>query len=192
LPGWCSLLDAAGASGAAVFLVDMNKVFEEFVASRLRRYLHGRLVVHAQYRDQLDDAGSVRIRPDLVFGPAASTACYVADTKYKITADGFGRGADYYQLLAYTSALSLPAGLLIYCQHDGAVPPQQIHIRNIGTRLGTWALRLGGAPRDVEGQLHALADHIAAELPASAPSSPSTGPASASCDCASDKSRLCR
>ncbi len=64
-----SLLDAVGAAGAAVFLIDMNKVFEEFVESRLRRYLLGRLIVHGQWPDRLDTDGSVRIRPDLVFGP---------------------------------------------------------------------------------------------------------------------------
>jgi len=30
-----------------------------------------------------------------------------ADTKYKITADGYGREADYYQILAYTAALGV-------------------------------------------------------------------------------------
>ena len=59
--------------------------------------------------------------PTLSLGPVAGALTYVADSKYKVTADGFGREAD--QLLACTSALSLPEGLLIYCQHDGSTPP---------------------------------------------------------------------
>ena len=51
---------------------------------------------------------------------------YVADTKYKITADGYARDTDYYQILAYTRALDVPAGMLIYCQRDGDAPPRAI------------------------------------------------------------------
>jgi 5-methylcytosine-specific restriction endonuclease McrBC regulatory subunit McrC len=107
---------------------------------RLRRYLAGRLAVHLQWWDKLHVNGSVRIKPDLVFGPISGVITYVADTKYKVTADGFGREADYYQILAYASALNLPEGLLIYCQHDGNIPPQQVEVRNLGTRLRTWAV----------------------------------------------------
>jgi 5-methylcytosine-specific restriction enzyme subunit McrC len=88
--GSSGILDAVGSAGAAVFLVDMNKVFEEFVESRLRRYLAGRLVTHGQWPDRLDIEGSVRIKPDLVFESLAREVAYVADSKYKVTADGFG------------------------------------------------------------------------------------------------------
>ncbi len=158
--GSSSLLDAAGTSGAAVFMVDMNKVFEEFVESRLRRYLAGRLVVHGQSPDRLDLAGSIRIKPDLVFKSTVVRTTYVADSKYKVTADGFGREADYYQILAYTAALDLPEGLLIYCQHDATAPPQQVDVRNLDTRLRTWAVRLDRSPDHVEEELRELADHI--------------------------------
>ena len=156
-----SILDAVGAAGAAVFLVDMNKVFEEFVESRLRRYLVGRLAVRGQCPCRLDITGAVRIKPDLVFNSPGRDLMYVADTKYKVTADGYGREADYYQLLAYTAALDLDEGLLIYCQHDGTAPAQQIQVRHLGTRLLTWAVRLDRKPRDVEDEMRTLADHIA-------------------------------
>ena len=61
--GNSSLLNTAGTSGAAVFLVDMNKAFEDFVASRLTRYLHGQLLVRTQKPDQLDTGGHTRIIP---------------------------------------------------------------------------------------------------------------------------------
>jgi 5-methylcytosine-specific restriction enzyme subunit McrC len=155
-----SILDAVGTAGAAVFLIDMNKVFEEFVESRLKRYLAGRLLVHGQWPDRLDVAGVVRIKPDLVFESVVREVSYVADSKYKVTADGFGREDDYYQLLAYTASLDLREGLLIYCQHDGTAPPQQVDVRHIGTRLRTWAVRLDRTPRHVEDEMRALADHI--------------------------------
>ena len=158
--GDSTLLDATGAAGAAVFLIDMNRAFEEFVAARLHRYLSGQLLVHSQKPDRLDTAGRVRIKPDLIFEHSPGTAAYVADSKYKITSDGFGREADYYQILAYASALQVREGLLIYCQHDGNPPAQQINVRNLGTRLATWSLRLDRTPSHVEQELQALAQHI--------------------------------
>lgn len=143
-----------------MFLVDMNKVFEEFVESRLRRNLAGRLVVDGQRPDRLDLTGSIRIKPDLVFGPVGGGTTYVADSKYKMTADGFAREADYYQILAYTAALGLREGLLIYCQHDDLTPPQTIEVRNLATELRTWAVRLDRSPDHIGEELRMLAEHI--------------------------------
>src|SRR5207302_407987 len=125
--GGSTLLDAEGTAGAAVFLVDMNLVFESFVEFRLTRYLTGRLRVRPQKRDRLDLAGLVRIKPDLVFEDDHRETVYIADTKYKVTADGLGREEDYYQLLAYLAAFNQDEGLLIYCQHDGTAPRSEEH-----------------------------------------------------------------
>ena len=84
----------------------------------------------------------------------------MADTKYKITADGYGREADYYQILAYTAALGVPEGMLIYCQRDGATPPREIQVQKLGKRLVSWPINLGGAPACIEQQLRSLADEI--------------------------------
>ena len=89
---------------------------------------------------------------------------YVADSKYKLTTDGLGQSPDYYQLLAYTSALDLDEGLLIYCQHDGAVPPQEVSVRHLGKRLRTRAIQLDGPPTDVEQQMRTLAQDILARV----------------------------
>jgi 5-methylcytosine-specific restriction enzyme subunit McrC len=169
--GNTSLLDAVGAADAAVFLIDVNKAFEDFVASRLTRCLAGHLVVRAQRPERLDTTGQVRIKPDLTFEHTPGTAAYIADSKYKITSDGFGREADYYQILAYTGALNVSEGILIYCQHDGTAPPQQIHVRNLGTRLATWALRLDRTSGRVEQELQALAIHITKRAAAGLPRS---------------------
>jgi 5-methylcytosine-specific restriction enzyme subunit McrC len=59
-------------------------------------------------------------------------------------------------MLAYTSALNAPEGMLIYCHHDGTAPPTNIRVLNLGTRLTTWMLRLGRTPRHIERELQAL------------------------------------
>ncbi len=158
--GASSLLDAAGATGAAVFLIDMNKAFEDFVAARLTRYLSGQLIVHTQRSERLDTDEHIKIRPDIIFERRPGVVAYIADSKYKITDDGYGREADYYQILAYTSALKVPEGMLIYCHHDGSAPPRNVTVRNLGTQLSTWALRLDRTPSHIEHELQSLAAHI--------------------------------
>lgn len=154
-----TLLAATGAAGAGVFLIDMNKTFEQFVAARLTWHLSARLTVLPQDTRRLDADEQVKIIPDLIFERGAGRTAYVADTKYKITADGYGRDADYYQILAYTAALDIPEGMLIYCQRDGDIPPREIRVRD--KKLTTWPLRLDGTPANVEGQLLQLAEEIA-------------------------------
>ena len=119
----CTLQDQHGDTAASAFMVDMNELFEQFVTSRLQRELHGRLEVAAQLRPHLDIDQRVQIRPDLTFRCHGETVG-VADLKYKLTdSDTNAAGAvgplarhgDYYQLLAYTTALGLSEGTLIYC-----------------------------------------------------------------------------
>ena len=163
-----TLRDAPGASGAGVFMVDMNQLFEEFVESRLRWYLRDRLIVHGQLSTRLDVGGAVGIRPDLAFSGPSGPMVYVGDVKYKVTTDGYARDRDYYQLLAYVTAMNLDEGLLGYCQDDGDPPPREIEVRHAGKRLRTWAIRLDGSPQDVETEMRRLADHIADRVRATA------------------------
>jgi len=160
-----SLIDAVGVTGAAEFLVDMNKVFEEFVETRLRRSLRGRLRVLGQQGEWLDIASQIRILPDLVF-ESLDRVVYVADSKYKVTSDGLGRQADYYQLLAYTSALGLPEGLLVYCWSEGTSLPRNVEVRNLATQLRTWPLRLDRTPRHLENEIEGLAEFILSRVAA--------------------------
>ena len=69
----------------------------------------------------------------------------MADVKYKLTGGGLARTEDYYQLLAYTTAMRLPQGLLIYCRADDA-PERVITVVGGGQRLHTHPVDLGGDP----------------------------------------------
>ena len=186
-----TLQDVVGETQASSFMLDMNELFERFVTERLRRALQGRLEVKDQHRDKLDEDGAVAIKPDLLFRAAGSPR-FVADIKYKLTGeDASGRHLDYYQLLAYTTALGLPEGVLIYCldanraddsDRDGAsaatsrpessMPAEgtpddglpglrSIRVRNVGKVLHTYALDLSGTAKDVAHNLDRLADWIA-------------------------------
>jgi len=154
-----TLLDRRGATRASSFMVDMNRLFEDFVTERLRRALAGRLEVRGQVPAHLDVARAVPMRPDLVLRRDGAPV-YVADIKYKLTADATARNADYYQLLAYTTALELPEGVLIYCRSDGGTPSRSVTVRRAGKVLHTYAVNLAGPPESVDQEITALADWI--------------------------------
>ncbi|MDE0369488.1 MAG: hypothetical protein OXI84_05025 [bacterium] len=156
-----TLVDRRGGTTAASFMVNMNDLFERFVTERLRRALQGRLLVEDQTRDYLDIEKKVRIRPDLRFrDPRSGSVTYVGDIKYKLTEDAVARSADYYQLLAYTTALDLPEGVLIYCQADGGRPAREVTVRHAGKRLHVRSLNLRGSPSEVASEIENLAGWI--------------------------------
>lgn len=143
-----TLADRRGHHAASSFLVDMNQLFEDFVTQRLRRALRGRLEVVSQLRTYLATRNQVPIRPDLLFRRKGHEV-FVADIKYKLTDDARARTADYYQLLAYTTALDLPEGVLIYCMADGGRPERAVTVRHAGKLLHTLAINLSGSPTEV-------------------------------------------
>ncbi|MGW7524458.1 McrC family protein [Streptomyces sp. NPDC054783] len=126
----------AGADPLAVdgFLLDMNKLFEDFVTSALREALRERgLTARLQDPHHLDLAGLVRIRPDLVVRTGDGRApLAVVDAKYKVEkADGL-LNADLYQALAYATVLGLPEAHLVYAA--GRQPERFHEVR--GTAAG--------------------------------------------------------
>ena len=169
-------------------MLDMNELFERFVTERLRRALRGRLDVKDQHRDRLDEERTVTIKPDLLFQSGGSPR-FVGDIKYKLTDEAArGRHPDYYQLLAYTTALDLPEGVLIYCLNanlsddpddngsiaglprrfategsasPGAAAASSVRVRHAGKVLHPYALDLSGTPDDVAKNVRELADWIA-------------------------------
>jgi 5-methylcytosine-specific restriction enzyme subunit McrC len=165
-----TLVDTRGGTSASSFMVDMNVLFERFVTEQLRRALMGRLEVRDQTRAHLGEGNRVLMRPDLEFRKHGRPV-YVADIKYKLTADARARNADHYQLLAYTTALDLPEGVLIYCLDEGGVEHRSITVRHAGKVLHTKAVDLTGPPSDVAAEIESLADWIAERGGTTKPSS---------------------
>jgi len=135
----------------------MNVLFQDWVTNRLARQLRGQLRVVAEPAEHLGSGRKVPMYPDLELW-AGDTLAYVADVKYKLAGSGLARNADYYQILAYATALGLPEGLLIYCQADGSVPDREVTVRHVGTTLRTHALDLSGTPAQAEEAVRGLGD----------------------------------
>ena len=102
-------------------------------------------------------SGKVSLRPDLVWRDGGRDV-FVGDAKYKKTAGHAVPNADLYQLLAYTTALDLPGGLLIYA--EGEDEPATYEVRNSGKRLEVATLDLSGTLDEVLERVDSLADGI--------------------------------
>ena len=204
-----TLQDQHGDTTASAFMLDMNNLFERFVTERLRTELSGRLEVEGQKRSSLDTNERVPIKPDLLFKRDGASVG-VADIKYKLrytdetrespefsvpastsyTDSGvWANNPDYYQLLAYTTALDHPSGTLIYCvdaDKDMAdkdlngstetptglsltepgpgrmtqLAHSTIEVKNAHKKLHVVGIDLSGSPTDIQQQITALADHL--------------------------------
>lgn len=152
---------SAGDAAAATFTLDMNLLFQDFVTDRLHSGLRGRLEVVAEPSVALATRNRLKMKPDLVFR-RGDRDVYVGDVKYKLSS-GPARMSDYYQLLAYTTAMSLDEGVLIYAQDPGDADDdtsgERVHtveIRNVATELHVYRLPLSGSNAEVEAGLDEL------------------------------------
>jgi 5-methylcytosine-specific restriction enzyme subunit McrC len=152
-----------GEVRASGFLVDMNKLFQEFVTRALREALgvskrFFRSDRHLPCQIEFDEAGRVGIEPDLSWWDEGSCR-FVGDAKYK-NIDGSRNPpvSDLYQLLAYTTALDLPGGMLIYAK--GEAEPITYRVRHSGKRLEVAALDLSRPLHEILAQVEDLARRV--------------------------------
>ena len=147
-----------GTVRATGFLMDMNKVFQEFVTVALRDALNLSERVFREKRISTLDAGcKVGLRPDLTWWNG-DDCVFVGDAKYKDLDDKGVRPDDLYQLLAYTTALDLPGGMLIYAQGDADTAVYEV--RNSDKRLEVCALDLSMEFKDIFAQVDGLAEKV--------------------------------
>jgi 5-methylcytosine-specific restriction enzyme subunit McrC len=150
-----------GRNRGSAFLIDMNRVFEDFVVVALREALGvGETVFpqggrrHALY---LDRAHQIRLRPDISWWESG-TCRFVGDVKYKRVQIAEIEHPDIYQLLAYTIATNLPGGLLIYAADEAT--PVEHEIPLAGKRLRVMTLDV----RDQPAAILARVERVAAQI----------------------------
>lgn len=108
-----------GNQQTAAFVVDMRKVFEDFVGAALRHALSAypgelRLQYGALLNEAVRDSDRLTVRPDAVHF-LGGRPVVVYDTNYMAGGDvGATLNADHYQMLAYCTALRVPTAWLVY------------------------------------------------------------------------------
>ena len=135
-------------------------VFQEFVTVALREALNlPERVFLERHIPSLDVDGKLGLRPDLTWW-TDGICTFVGDVKYKNITEERAPAADLYQLLAYTTALDLPGGLLIYAQDDADVTVYEV--RHSGKRLEVAALDLSGELDEKLAHVEILAQRVKA------------------------------
>ncbi len=144
---------------ATGFLIDMNKLFQEFVIRALREALNvSARTLREEKVDWLDKGEKVRIKPDLAWWEDSTTCTFVGDAKYKNITNSRVPNSDLYQLLAYATALDLPGGLLIYAK--GEAETGTYTIQHTDKRLKVAALDLSGTLEEILERVNEIADHV--------------------------------
>jgi 5-methylcytosine-specific restriction enzyme subunit McrC len=154
-----SVEHATGTVAVNGFLIDMPQLFQDFVTVALREALEGTYGgrVVAEPLHHFDEAGRVRLYPDIVWHVGGSPAA-VVDAKYKAEKPRGYPNADLYQLLAYCTVLGLRTGHLIYAR--GNEEPTRHVVRSADVEVICHALDLDQTPDALLTEVRGLAATI--------------------------------
>jgi 5-methylcytosine-specific restriction enzyme subunit McrC len=151
-----------GNAPNATFAFDMNRVFEEYVGQGLARRLEAisgrvrfRSATSAVRRVAFDDDGVLMMEPDVTW-TSSGRPIAVVDAKYK---DAPAPG-DFYQALAYASALGLPDVHLVLPEPSAVrMDTETLQVRN--RRIHVHRVALGAGASEMEAGLDRLATGVA-------------------------------
>jgi 5-methylcytosine-specific restriction enzyme subunit McrC len=132
----------AGDQAMIPFLVEMARLFEQFVAEWLRGHLPEGMSLRVQERVALGEAGDLHARVDLVLYDSTGRATAVLDTKYK-TPD-HPEPEEVFQVAGYADLKGCGDAFLVY--------PAPLK-RPLDVRVGD--VRVRGATFGLEGDLEA-------------------------------------
>lgn len=148
-----------GSTAVPSFLIDMDKLFEQFVFNAIARRLYRLGLRRGTWRRgevlPLDTLERLRSRPDLTVWDRAVCA-FVGDAKHKRTS--IGELSDIYQMTTYCTAAGLPGGLLIYANGPDDDVVHQILAG--GPKVTVAGLPLAAPLLELEGRLDQLAQRI--------------------------------
>ncbi|TDL33288.1 restriction endonuclease [Arthrobacter nitrophenolicus] len=148
-----------GGQQTASFVVDMARVFEDFVGAALRAAMAEypgelRLRYNALLSEAVRDTDRLQVRPDAVH-LLGGRPVVVYNAKYKAASDaGASLTADHYQMLAHCTALAVPTAWLVYA---GAGEMKLRRILNTDIDIVEFPLDLSRPPSDILASVRELA-----------------------------------
>lgn len=146
-----------GKQQSASFVVDMAKVFEDFVGTALREAMAAypgemRLRYNALLNEAVRDSDRIVVQPGAVHF-LGGRPVMVYDAKYKAAADvGASLSGDHYRMLAYCTSLRVPTAWIVY---PGAGEIKLRRILNTDIDIVEFPLDLSLPPSEI---LAAVAD----------------------------------
>jgi 5-methylcytosine-specific restriction enzyme subunit McrC len=155
-----------GRQQTASFVVDMDRVFEDFVGAALRQAMAAfpgemRLQYNAMLNEAVRDSDRLTVRPDAVH-LLGGRPVVVYDAQYRARTDrGASLTADHFQMLAYCTALQVPTAWLIYA---GAGDVKLRRILNTDIDIVEFPLDLSRPPSEILAAVADLADQSWGEV----------------------------
>lgn len=131
----------AGENSSMSLLFDMNRLFEEFVAAKLKRaaWAHGYKLQEQRPQKYLlrevdSNATLFLMKPDITLSDESGTVVYIMDTKWKLLDQSdskFGISqSDLYQMAAYAMAYDCNKINLIYPRQQGFSSAKHFSVLN--------------------------------------------------------------
>jgi 5-methylcytosine-specific restriction enzyme subunit McrC len=138
----------SGDRDMLTFLIDMERLFELFVAKWLQKHLPKELALRVQEKVDLTVDGDLSFRIDLVlYDSATDSPLAVLDTKYKVP--DAPSTDDIAKVMAYAATKQCPEAVLIYptplSKPFDEQPAPHIHVRSLTFGLGGDLEEAGGA-----------------------------------------------
>jgi 5-methylcytosine-specific restriction endonuclease McrBC regulatory subunit McrC len=144
--------DERGGNPLGSFLVDMNALFERFVATWLAAHLPTAFELSRQHPVVFDRGATKHLRADLVL-VRDRIRLLLADTKYRMS-QGKPIDGELYQVLAYARALRIHHAVLLY--PDIAEPTHPLVVRDGANTIHVDGFDLARPWSEVETALHRL------------------------------------
>jgi 5-methylcytosine-specific restriction enzyme subunit McrC len=144
--------DEHGGNPLGSFLVDINALFERFVAAWLTAHLPAPFELSRQHPVIFDRGATKHLRADLVL-IRDRTRLLLADTKYRLS-QGKPVDSELYQVLAYSRALRIHHAVLLY--PDVAEPARPLVVRDGENTIHVDGFELARPWANVEAALHRL------------------------------------
>jgi 5-methylcytosine-specific restriction enzyme subunit McrC len=155
-----------GKQQSASFVVDMSKVFGDFVGTALREAMTAypgemRLKYNALLNEAVRDSDRIVVQPDAVHF-LGGRPVVVYDARYQAAADvGASLSADHYRMLAYCTSLRVPTAWLIY---PGAGEIKLRRILNTDIDIVEFPLDLSRPPAEILASVADLAQQSWGEV----------------------------